>query len=204
MFKLLPILCFGFSVIPAVAEPGFSLSRFFSFFEKGPPAYVSEAALPDGWPLPGPYDQVTPKSYPAYRAAFTPSHRPNSGFLTLFKHIKKNAIPMTSPVEMTMATNHQGGSMEMEQMAFLYLSQKVGSTGPDGENVVVRDVPAYKALSYTWQGTRNDKSIAKARAAIDAALKAENKSVSHYRILGYNSPFIPSSKQTHELQAILK
>ena len=34
------------------------------------PAYVSEAPLPEGWPQPGPYDQVSAKSYPAYRAAF--------------------------------------------------------------------------------------------------------------------------------------
>ena len=36
-----------------------------------PPAYVDEAPLPKGWPKPGPYDQVSDKSYPSYRAAFT-------------------------------------------------------------------------------------------------------------------------------------
>ena len=32
------------------------------------PAYVSEAPLPKGWPQPGPYNQVSEKNYPAYRA----------------------------------------------------------------------------------------------------------------------------------------
>jgi len=40
-----------------------------------PPAYVDEAPLPKGWPKPGPYDQVSEKSYPSYRAAFTTENR---------------------------------------------------------------------------------------------------------------------------------
>ena len=35
------------------------------------PSYQSEAPLPEGWPAPGPYDQVSEKTYPKYRAAVT-------------------------------------------------------------------------------------------------------------------------------------
>ena len=167
------------------------------------PVYVSESALPKGWPAPGPFDQVTKKQYPAYRAAFTASSSPNGGFWTLFKHIKRSGIPMTSPVEMAMK-DEAGGRMKMERMGFLYQSPEVGKTGADGETVDVRDVPAVSVLSYTWQGPRGDAEIAKARAAIDAALLEKKTTAVEYRLFGYNSPSVPRKKQTYELQALLK
>jgi SOUL heme-binding protein len=165
----------------------------------GDPVYLSESDLPVGWPAPGPYDQVAQKEYPAYRAAFTSSSSPNGGFWTLFKHIKRSGIPMTAPVEMTM----KDGSMEMEQMGFLYQSPKVGAAGADGETVNVRDVPAMKVLSYTWQGPRNDERMAKAQAAIELQLSEKKLKAVRYRVFGYNSPSVPKSKQTFELQAVL-
>lgn len=166
------------------------------------PVYISESALPEGWPAPGPFNQVTRKKYPAYRAAFTTSSSPNGGFWTLFKHIKRNDIPMTSPVEMTMKGDDDG--MEMQQMGFLYQSPKVGKTGADGETVDVRDVPALSVLGYTWQGPRGDAEVAKARAAIDAVLAEKKLTATGYRLFGYNGPSVTRKKQTHELQAVLK
>ena len=110
---------------------------------------------------------------------------------------------MTSPVEMTMK-DESGSGMKMEQMGFLYQSPAVGKTGADGETVNVRDVPALSVLSYTWQGPRGDAEVAKARAAIDAALAEKKLKASGYRLFGYNSPSVPRNKQTFELQAILK
>lgn len=202
-FWFFAILGSGLSLLTAMAQPPAKTGGFFSLFSKKPPAYISEAALPDGWPLPGPFDQVVKKSYPAYRAAYTPSNNPNNGFWTLFKHIKKSSIPMTAPVEMTMAAEGRG-PMEMAQMGFLYRSRKVGSTGTGGENIVVRDVPACTAYSCTWQGPRNEETIAKARATVDAALAAEKITATGYRILSYNSPFVGYSRQTHELQALFE
>ncbi|MEY3896314.1 MAG: hypothetical protein RLZZ214_1834 [Verrucomicrobiota bacterium] len=167
------------------------------------PVYVSESALPKGWPAPGPFNQVTRKQYPAYRAAFTASSSPNGGFWTLFKHIKRSGIPMTSPVEMTM-TDESGSGMKMERMGFLYQSPEVGKTGADGESVDVRDVPALSVLSYTWQGPRGDAEVAKARAEIDAVLAEKKLTSAGYRLFGYNSPSVPRKKQTYELQAVLK
>lgn len=167
------------------------------------PVYVSESALPKGWPAPGPFNQATRKEYPAYRAAFTASSSPNGGFWTLFKHIKRSGIPMTSPVEMTMK-DESGSGMKMERMGFLYQSPEVGKTGADGESVDVRDVPALTVLSYTWQGPRGDAEVAKARAEIAAVLAEKNLTAASYRLFGYNSPSVPRKKQTYELQAVLK
>lgn len=167
------------------------------------PVYLSESALPKDWPAPGPYNQTSRKEYPAYRAAFTSSSSPNGGFWTLFRHIKRNNIPMTSPVEMSMK-DEAGGGMKMEQMGFLYQSAAVGKTGADGETVNVRDMPALSVLSYTWQGPRGDAEIAKAKSAIDAVLAEKKLTSTGYRLFGYNSPSVPRKKQTFELQAILK
>jgi hypothetical protein len=171
--------------------------------QAGASRYISEAPLPKGWPEPGPYKQVTRKSYPAYRAAFTPNKSANSGFRRLFSHIKSKGIPMTAPVEMTMQEG-KNDEMQMEEMAFLYQSTQVGKTGKDGETVVVRDVPAQETLSYAWQGLRSKSSIARARKALDEALAAQGLKASGYRLLGYNSPFILPWRQTHELQALLR
>ena len=171
--------------------------------QAGASRYISEAPLPKGWPEPGPYKQVTRKSYPAYRAAFTPNKSANSGFRRLFSHIKSKNIPMTAPVEMTMQQG-KNDEMQMEEMAFLYQNTQVGKTGKDGEEVIVRDVLAQEALSYAWQGLRSKSSIARARKALDEALAAQGLKASGYRLLGYNSPFILPWRQTHELQALLR
>ena len=167
------------------------------------PKYTAESPLPAGWPEPGPYNEVTRKKYPAYRAAFTLDASPNFGFWRLFKHIKQRDIPMSAPVEMKLDATVATG-MKMEQMAFLYQSDKVGQTGVADGRVEVRDIPAQEALSYAWQGTRDDDAIALARAAIDAELAKQKLTATGYRLLGYNSPFMPRAKQTHELQALVR
>ncbi len=106
-----------------------------------PPAYVDEAPLPKGWPKPGPYDQVSEKSYPSYRAAFTTENRENGAFQTLFSHIQKNDIPMTAPVEISM-TENDGQNLRQTSLAFLYQDTNVGKTGTDGAKIEIRDVPA--------------------------------------------------------------
>lgn len=189
---------------PAMADPASKLGAMHSHPPQPPtaPQYLSESPLPEGWPLPGPFNQVARKKYPAYRAAFTAESSPNGGFWRLFKHIERNNIPMTAPVEMKLDAT-EPGSGKMEEMAFLYQNKRVGKTGAEKEQVEVRDVPASEALSYAWQGPRSDDSISKARAAIDAELARQNIKAACYRLLGYNSPFVPRGKQTHELQALL-
>jgi len=166
------------------------------------PAYIEEAPLPQDWPAPGPYDRVTEKRYPAYRAAFTNGKGETSSFWTLFLHIKKHEIPMTSPVEMAMSA--KDGKFEQSSMAFLYQNGKVGSTGPDGAKVEVKDIPSNLTLSYTWQGADSKENITVARTALESAL-AERKTASKgFRLLGYNGPDTPRDKRTWELQALIE
>ena len=163
---------------------------------------MDEAELPKGWPAPGPYDEVTKKEYPVYRAAFTENGGQTRSFWTLFQHIKSKDIPMTAPVEMKMG--EKDGEMEMTSMGFLYQDISVGEEGADGEKVEVTDVPAMTVLSYAWMGPNNNKAVEKARAALNTKVAEMEVEVEGYRLLGYNGPGTPKSKRTHELQAILK
>ena len=202
--KILPriLACLSASLVPAMAEPASKSGVKKSPAPAAAPQYQEESPLPQGWPRPGPFDQVVRKSYPAYRAAFTTRASPNGGFWTLFKHIERNRIPMTAPVEMKLRESPAGG-VSMEEMGFLYQAPGVGHAGADGDQVMVRDMPAQEALSYAWQGTRNKAATARARNAIQAELARQNLTPAGFRLLAYNSPFIPRAKQTHELQALI-
>lgn len=189
------------TLLPAAAAPGPKFNAPAKQAAGIAPKYTAESPLPKGWPEPGPFNQVARKSYPAYRAAFTATASPNGGFWRLFKHIKSHDIPMSAPVEMKLDAT-QPLAVRMEEMAFIYRSNTTGRAGADGAQVVVRDVPACQALSYAWQGGRDQ--AAAARAALDAALASQHLAASGYRLLGYNSPFVPAAKQTHELQAVLR
>ena len=168
---------------------------------KPAPAYVDEAPLPLGWPQPGPYDKVTEKKYPACRTAMAKGDGETLTFWALFAHIKRNDIPMTAPVEKSMVT--ADGKLRQESMAFLYQSDKVGNLGPDGKKVEVSDIPAIKALSYTWQGIDSEENVAKAKAALDRELETRKAKAKNFRMLGYNGPGTPREKRTWELQAVL-
>ncbi|MES2660026.1 MAG: heme-binding protein [Verrucomicrobiota bacterium] len=185
---VIPLLLFSAA---CSAEPGV----------KPAPAYVSEAPLPEGWPQPGPYNKVVEKKYPAYRAAFTEGSGSTIPFFTLFAHIKKNDIPMTAPVELSMEP--KDGALEQISMAFLYQNEKVGKTGPDGTKVEVRDIPGFKALVYAWQGTDSKENIARAREALEAELMKTKKVAKKFRMSGYNGPDTPRELRTWELQAVI-
>lgn len=162
--------------------------------------YVSEAPLPEGWPVPGPYNQVSEKEYPKYRAAVT-NGSSGMSFWTLFGHIKKKDIPMTAPVEMKMES--KDGKMEKVNMAFLYQNTGVGTTGADGKKVEVKDIKKSKALSYAWMGNDSKEQVATAQKALEKALKEKGLKASSFRMLGYNGPGTPRKKHTYELQAIV-
>jgi len=165
--------------------------------------WLKEAELPRGFPAPGPSGKVIKKAYPAYRAARTDTSGANIGFWTLFRHIKKNEIAMTTPVEMTMAESDQG-SLEMSQMAFLYGKPDMGESGPDGRSVKVVDAPAMNVLSIAWRGPRSSARIAEHKNLLLAEARKQGLKGSTFRVLGYNSPSVPRKDRTHELQLILE
>jgi len=168
----------------------------------GENGYRSESPLPQGWPAPGPYDEVAAKRYPAYRAAFTTRKGETIGFWTLFRHIKKQDIPMTAPVEMPLREAED--RLARDGMAFLYQDTGAGETGADGKAIEVRDVEPTRALSYAWLGPDSKQRVATARRALDEALAARGLEAKSFRLLGYNSPGMPEAKRTWELQALLE
>lgn len=189
--------------IPLIAFAGVLVACGGETTPRIPPSYVDEAPLPVGWPKPGPYNEVTEKSYPPYRAAFTSADLGGGiAFWTLFMHIKHKNIPMTAPVEMTM--KEDGTNLNQAGMAFLYQDINVGESGPDGGKVKVKDIPAEKVLSYTWQGPDSKAQIASARTILDAAITERKFKIKAFRLLGYNGPSTPAAKRTWELQAVQK
>ena len=169
--------------------------------EQATPSYIKEAPLPKGWPQPGPYNEVSEKSFPAYRAAYTAMNSENFAFWRLFRHIKRNNIPMTSPVEMEV--EEDGEKLRMKSMAFLYQSTDVGQTGEDGKKVDVKDSPTLKTLSYTWQGGKSSANLKKAKNALDTELEKRKLKSDDYRVMGYNSPSVPNAQKTWEMIVIL-
>jgi hypothetical protein len=170
------------------------------------PFMFSEAALPDGFPPPGPVNQIIIKQYPSYRmarvdAASLGSSSQNRLFGTLFDHIKKNKIAMTAPVEMT----YQGADAPQTRpasMAFMYKSPETGPTGTQGK-VIVTDIPAMTVLSISLRGSYSDANHAKAIKKLQAWLAEhpnQYKVVGPTRYLGYNSPFVPPFLQIGEAQ----
>ncbi|MDG1358199.1 MAG: heme-binding protein [Akkermansiaceae bacterium] len=166
------------------------------------PEYVAEAPLPKGWPRPGPYNKVTLKEFPAYRAAYTDSFSSGFAFWRLFRHIKRQDIPMTSPVEMGMKQKG-GDKLGMKSMGFLYQNDEVGKLGNDGKKIEVRSVPNMRALSYTWQGDRNKVTMKKAKVAIDKAKQEKGLKSNDYRVMGYNGPGVADAKKTWEMLLVL-
>ena len=198
MKKIMIMSAFFFSVL-AINAPAQDAAKVEKV--KAAPEYQAEAPLPKGWPTPGPYDVVKEKDFPAYRAAYTDGSFQNFAFMRLFQHIKREEIPMTSPVEMEMKEGEN--SMSMKSMAFMYQNTEVGKIGKDGEKIEVRDVPAMKTLSYTWQGSNSSKNRTIAKKALDAELLKRGLESTDYRILGYNGPGVPSSKKTWEMLIVL-
>lgn len=163
--------------------------------------YTAEAPLPKGWPKPGPYGVVTEKQFPSYRAAYTDGKSQNFAFWRLFRHIKKNEIPMTSPVEMEMKQN--GEKLSMKSMGFMYQHTKVGEAGADGSKIEVRDVPAMKTLAYTWMGGKNSANLRIAKQALEAELVKRRLKGKDFRVMGYNGPGVPTAKKTWEMLVVV-
>lgn len=173
-----------------------------------PPLMVSEADLPRGFPKAGPIGTVVIKEYPAYRLARVTSDRggPNALFNPLFRHIQRNDIPMTAPVEMTYATPDADARRSgTTSMAFLYQAPDVGRIGPDAADprVVVEDVPPMMVLSVALRGDYTPANFDRGLTQLETWL-AENpgrvRVVGAPRYLAYNSPFVPWFLKVGEVQ----
>jgi hypothetical protein len=173
------------------------------------PFMFREARLPQGFPPPGPVGEVIVKDYPPYRLArfraveASRSGRPDDMFMPLFKHIKRNDIAMTAPVEIEYAAASEpadGAATRAQQhatsMAFMYAVSSLGTVGPDSadKRVVVEDIPAMTVLSIGVRGGYTEKNFASALAKLNDWLDhgpERIRVVGQPRYLAYNSPFVP-------------
>lgn len=148
--------------------------------------------MPEGFPGPGPLGEAVLKEYPAYRAARTPGGM--GAFWRLFAHIKRERIEMTAPVEMTME-----GARTID-MAFLYRSTALGRVGTEAA-VEVLDLPAARVISFGIRGTPTPERIEDAKRAIERRRIGDGlEAAGPHRLLGYNSPMVPSDDRFFELQ----
>lgn len=151
------------------------------------------ADLPEGWPGITPVGKVEMKQYPTYRAATVTDadiqgEGMNPMFMTLFRHIDRNTIAMTAPVDMGY-TQPEGGEPRMVSMAFLYASTSIGKTGTDGK-VRVEDLPPAAYLTTGTRGMYTDARFASGLERLNEWLDAnpEWAAAGEPRFLGYNGP----------------
>lgn len=170
------------------------------------PMMISEAKLPAGFPPPGPVGEVITKTYPAHRLARVRGGGGNDGsFMKLFRHIERNEIEMTAPVEMEMTSADGAGTVaRTESMAFLYGSADTGTPGPDpaDPNVVVEDVPETTVVSLGVRGSYREDRFAEFTGKLEAWLAEHPEWVAAGppRTLAYNSPFVPGMLKYAEVQ----
>ncbi len=179
-----------------------------------PPFLLHEAPLPRDFPPPGPIGVVIAKAYPPCRAARVqasalPQGRQDDLFMLLFKHIQKENLAMTAPIEMefapsattTPATRHPSPHPPTS-MAFLYASSSAGKVEMDG-NIEVLDLPAAMVLSVGVRGSYDRAHFEQGMNEINAWLDmhpGKYEVSGPPRFLGYNSPFVPWFMRYGEVQ----
>jgi uncharacterized surface protein with fasciclin (FAS1) repeats len=163
---------------------------------------VMEAPRPEGFPELTPVGEIRVQRYPAYRLArVATSEGEDAAFWTLFKHIESKNIAMTAPVEVSYQQTDAHAPRGVE-MAFLYATNKLGETGLAGK-VSVADVPAANAVSIGVRGEITAQAVATAHSRLKAWLadrEGKYQSSGELRVLGYNSPMVPSDKRYFEVQ----
>ena len=170
------------------------------------PWMISEAGLPEGFPPPGPVDQVIVKRYPGYRLARVQGDKGSNGmFMMLFNHIKRNKIEMTAPVEMAWPDKTAGQpAKEPAAMAFLYGEPDWGSLGidPEDDRVVVEDIPEMELVSIAMRGAYDRKHFEQGHQRLEQWLAEhpEWEVAGEPRTFNYNSPFVPNPAKVAEVQ----
>lgn len=176
------------------------------------PFMIHEAALPEGFPPPGPVGEVVVKRYPACREAVVESAAVASGgsdsmFYTLFRHIKKNDIAMTAPVKMQYGElSPTSAATRPVAMAFLYRQPGWGHIGTEGM-VKVIDAPPVTVISVGIRGTDSDGHLKEGMAKLNGWLASHPGRYAVTgppRLMGYNSPFVPWFLRFGELQLPIK
>ncbi len=173
------------------------------------PWMFSEANLPAGFPQPGPIDEVVVKDYPAYRLAkVASSGKENGMFMQLFRHIERNEIAMTAPVEMSWHAENGRLEKTPETMAFLYASPTIGRAGGDPKDpqVVVDDMQPITVVSIALRGGYDTSTFDRGYKQLQAWLAGHPEWVAtgEPRTMAYNSPFVPGFAKVSEVQITIR
>ena len=155
-----------------------------------------EAPLPLGFAEPTVVMQPMLITVPAHRAVEAQS------FSQCFQHIKRNDIPMTAPVYMSMESQGTALPRSMKHMRFLFPSPDTKSSViVPGARVV--DVPEKEVLIMYMQGVMSDDRTLNSLTQMRRYLMEhypQLRIVSDVQILGYNSPFVLPWKKLWALQ----
>lgn len=157
-----------------------------------------ESPMPDGFPATTAVGEIELKDYPRYRMARTTMSNGNSAFFTLFRHIQRNEISMTAPVEMTYPREANGDAT----MAFLY-GPGVQENPEAGRRVEIVEVEPLTVVSIGNRGRRTNARVEWAKQRLEAWLEANRPDLRVHgplRVLGYNSPMVPTEKRYFEVQ----
>lgn len=165
-----------------------------------------DTALPVGYPAPTPPGAIELKKYPSVRRAEINTGRGgDGGFWPLFKHIEREGIPMTSPVERDFA---EAGAQGSQTMSFLYRTTDARETGTDPKDprVVIRDTAAVTVLSIGGRGSYDDDRIRKDAAVLYEWLETNGEwaPAGPTRALLYNGPTIFPGRKWLEVQIPVK
>lgn len=194
-----------------------SLIPWFGALAADPPAPKpanADAPFAEGWPDATQPGKIEIKKYPAYRSAVAKAKNASMGsdnlmFFSLFRHITRSNVEMTSPVvntyEPKMIENPKAlGEVSME---FLYSSTEQGKAGKGVGAVEVVDHPASTYLCMGVQGKMNDElmrdGVAKLRKWLEEH-KGEWVETGSPRRLGYHGPMTPVSQRLWEVQLEVK
>ncbi len=165
---------------------------------------LMEAKPPQGFPAFTPVGEVVVKEYPNYRMVRTlmANSQDSGAFFRLFRHIKKNSIAMTAPVQMDYTAEAAAQEPTQASMAFLYGKTSLGDVGKQGAVEVV-DVPATQTATIGVRGPTTKKAVAQARTRLLQWLKENQhryKSAGPMRVMGWNSPYVPSNRKYFEVE----
>lgn len=166
-----------------------------------------DTALPVGYPPPTPPGAIDLKKYPAVRRAEFQSagSRQNSAFWPLFRHIERNGIAMTSPVEYDYAgTASSNPAIRGWTMAFLYRTSDLGPTGSDPADarVTIRDTEEVTVLSLGGRGDYGTPRVERDLHTLYEWLAGnpEWEEAGPARALMYNGPTLFAGRKWLEVQ----
>jgi hypothetical protein len=172
-----------------------------------PQGFIKEGPLPEGFPPPSEVGQVVEKSYPLCR---TYSAEGGNAFMRCFTYLTKHKHEMTAPVIMDYKRREPSDkpqaianfdALDINRMHFVLERPLLDEPKSEGA-VAVADMPTMRVLSIAFQGqlSADTREQAEKKLAAEIESRKDLTVVGPYRVLGYNSPFVPKDKAFWEIQ----